>query len=44
MVVAKALYPRWTDEELEVRRQRSRELYVERYKTEVRVGFAEIEA
>jgi XamI restriction endonuclease len=41
--VAKALYPRWTDGELEVRRRRSRELYVERYKTEVRLGFAEIE-
>jgi len=41
--VAKAIYPFWTDEELEVRRQRSRELYVERYKTQVRVGFAEIE-
>lgn len=41
--MAKALYPRWTDEELEIRRRRSRELYVERYKTEVRVGFAEIE-
>jgi hypothetical protein len=41
--MAKALYPLWTDEELEVRRQRSRQLYVERYKTEVRVGFAAIE-
>jgi hypothetical protein len=44
VVVAKTLYPRWSDEELEIRRRRSRELYVERYKTEVRIGFAEIEA
>ena len=43
MRVAKTPYPMWTDEELEVRRRHSRELYVERYKTEVRVGFAEIE-
>jgi len=42
--MTKILYPLWTDEELEVRRNRSRELYVERYKTEVRVVFAEIES
>lgn len=41
--MAKVLYPFWTNGELEVRRRRSRELYVERYKTEVRVRFAEIE-
>ena len=41
--MAKTPYPPWTDEELEVRRQRSRQLYVDRYKTEVRVGFAAIE-
>jgi XamI restriction endonuclease len=41
--VANVVYPFWTDEELEVRRQRSRKLYVQRYKTQVRVGFPEIE-
>ncbi len=41
--MAKAVYPLWTDEELEERRRRSRELYVERYKTDVRAGFTEIE-
>ncbi len=41
--MADAPYPFWTDEELEERRQRSRELYVARYKTEVRAAFAEIE-
>jgi hypothetical protein len=44
MCVAMAIYPLWTDEELEVRRQRSRQLYVDRYKTKVRAAFAEIES
>ena len=41
--VPKALYPLWTGEELEVRRGCSREMYVKRYKNDVRARFAEVE-
>ncbi len=37
------LYPFWTEDELQTRRLRSRELYAEHYKTEVKASFAAIE-